>query len=128
MGSLLVLIVFSAFNLAQAQTFQYNCHSQNQGWDANVVLNSKELKIPGYKGTLSVFENKGEKGGSGRLKNHLIYSFNKKKSIGLSGTSRPTYYVDPVLLAGGKELGAGEVGGSIIADWQTNDYLRCVAE
>ncbi len=106
---------------ANAQGFKYSCQSQNQGWGAEITIDASHMRIPAYIGKMVIYDNHGEKGGSGRMKDNYVYVTSD------SETSMKTYYVQPQLLKGGGPLRGGDIGGYIFGSWEENDYIRCVA-
>lgn len=125
MKSLILTVLFASTAAQAAQTYTYNCKSQKHGWAAQVSLNEQELTIPGDK-SLQVYTNTGLFGGNGNLSETYAYVLDPKKSTGGNvSDGGKTYFVTPALLAGGRRLKDGTVGGYIFAQWEDNDYLKC---
>lgn len=73
MKMMLLLLSLTASSIAHADSYEYFCQSQNQGWEVEVTLTDNELSFDAEGGRL-VYENTGPKGGS-TLSNGQIGGF-----------------------------------------------------
>jgi hypothetical protein len=120
----LVLLASLLAHPALAQTLRYRCYlTTDKSEQIRFDLRNDEMRLHDqYRVTgmepfrvkrgYAVLENKGPKGGNGKMKDRLVFVVNYRKSQVVS-ESTSHYYLEPELLTGGKTMRNGSKGGFV---------------